>query len=263
MDLQLAGKTAVVTGGTAGIGLAIAQELAEESANVIITGRSREKLNAAIAGFAGPVRERVRGIVADVTTAEGAASLTRAVAATDILVNNLGIYEVKPFQQISDADWLHLFEANVMSGVRLARAWLPGMVQRNWGRILFISSESAFAIPTEMIHYGMTKAAQVAIARGLAETTRGTAVTINAVLPGPTRSEGIVEFLQQMASDPNADAAEAEREFFATHRASSLLQRLIDPREVAHMVAYLASPLSSATNGAALRVEGGLLRQVG
>jgi NAD(P)-dependent dehydrogenase (short-subunit alcohol dehydrogenase family) len=187
----------------------------------------------------------------------------RNLPEADILVNNLGIYEPKPLEEIADADWMRLFEVNVMSGVRLSRAYLPGMRKRNWGRLIFISSESAFAIPPEMIHYGMTKAAQVAIARGIAETTKGTRITANLVLPGPTRSEGIVEFLRSMSSTPQVSEAEAERDFFEKHRASSLLQRLIEPAEIAHMVAYLASPLSSATNGAALRVEGGLLRQVG
>jgi NAD(P)-dependent dehydrogenase (short-subunit alcohol dehydrogenase family) len=263
MNLQLEGKTALVTGGTAGIGLAIASELASEGASVFVTGRAREKLHAAIASISSDARERVRGITADVGTATGAAMVVRNLPEADILVNNLGIYEPKPLEEIADADWMRLFEVNVMSGVRLSRAYLPGMRKRNWGRLIFISSESAFAIPPEMIHYGMTKAAQVAIARGIAETTKGTRITANLVLPGPTRSEGIVEFLRSMSSTPQVSEAEAERDFFEKHRASSLLQRLIEPAEIAHMVAYLASPLSSATNGAALRVEGGLLRQVG
>ncbi|ABS25840.1 SDR family NAD(P)-dependent oxidoreductase [Anaeromyxobacter sp. Fw109-5] len=263
MDLQLAGRTAVVTAGTAGIGHAIAAELAAEGAHVVVTGRSRETLEGALAALPDSVRDRVRGVAADVGTAEGAAALVRAVPRADILVNNLGVYEPRPFEEIPDADWARLFEVNVMSGVRLSRAYLPGMRASGWGRILFISSESAFAIPAEMIHYGMTKAAQVAVARGIAETTKGTRITSNVVLPGPTRSAGIVEFLHRMSSNPAASDAEVEREFFERHRPASLLQRLIDAREVAHLVAYLASPLSSATNGAALRVEGGLLRQVG
>ena len=261
MDLQLEGKIALVTGGTAGIGLAIAAELAVEGASVYVTGRTHEKLDAAIASV--PKSARVKGIVADAGTQAGAAQVTCELPDVDILVNNLGIYEAKPFEQIADEDWMRFFEVNVMSGVRLARTYLPGMRRREWGRIIFISSESAFAIPQEMVHYAMTKAAQVAIVRGIAETTKGTRVTANVVLPGPTRSEGIADFLRSMSSNPNASPEEAEREFFQKHRAASLLQRLIDPAEIAHMVAYLASPLSSATTGSAVRVEGGLLRQIG
>jgi NAD(P)-dependent dehydrogenase (short-subunit alcohol dehydrogenase family) len=214
------------------------------------------KLDEALSQFQG------RGIEADAGTRAGADALIAQLPDVDILVNNLGIYEPRPFIEITDEDWQRLFEVNVMSGVRLARHYLPGMLARNWGRIIFIASESAIATPVEMIHYGMTKSAQLAISRGLAEATKGTGVTVNSVLPGPTRSEGIVEFLQGMASKPGATAAEAESEFFEKHRTASLLQRLIDPREVATLVAYVASPLSAATNGAALRVEGGLLRSI-
>jgi 3-oxoacyl-[acyl-carrier protein] reductase len=258
MDLQLQDKTALITGATAGIGLAIAQELVREGARVVIVGRTRDKIDQAIAEI-GP---GVVGIVADLTTAPGSDPVFAAAPLVDILVNNLGIYEPKPFVDIADEDWLRLFQTNVMSGVRLSRHYLPGMLQRNWGRIIFISSESAVMTPPEMIHYGMTKSAQLAISRGLAETTKGTAVTVNTVMPGPTRSEGIVSFLRQMASDPAATDAAVEAEFFSKHRSSSLLQRLIEGREIATTVAYLASPLSAATNGAALRVEGGLLRSI-
>jgi NAD(P)-dependent dehydrogenase (short-subunit alcohol dehydrogenase family) len=258
MDLKLHGKKAIVTGGTAGIGLAIVRALAAEGVSVTVPGRSREKLDRSLA-HAG---DSVPGLVADVATAEGAASLIRQVEDTDILINNLGIYEPKPFAEIRDEDWLRLFEVNVMSGVRLTRHYFPRMLQRNWGRVIFISSESAIMTPPEMVHYGVTKSAQLAISRGLAELTKGTGVTVNAVMPGPTRSEGIVEFLQKMASKPGAGAAEAEREFFEKHRASSLLQRLIEDSEIANLVVFLASPLSSATNGAALRAEGGLLRSI-
>jgi NAD(P)-dependent dehydrogenase (short-subunit alcohol dehydrogenase family) len=258
MDLKLRGKKAIVTGGTAGIGLAIVRALAAEGVSVTVPGRSREKLDRSLA-HAG---DSVPGLVADVATAEGAASLIRQVEDTDILINNLGIYEPKPFAEIRDEDWLRLFEVNVMSGVRLTRHYFPRMLQRNWGRVIFISSESAIMTPPEMVHYGVTKSAQLAISRGLAELTKGTGVTVNAVMPGPTRSEGIVEFLQKMASKPGAGAAEAEREFFEKHRASSLLQRLIEDSEIANLVVFLASPLSSATNGAALRAEGGLLRSI-
>jgi NAD(P)-dependent dehydrogenase (short-subunit alcohol dehydrogenase family) len=259
MDLQLKGKSAIVTGGTAGIGLAIALELAREGVEVIVPGRSAEKLDAALKQFpAGSVR----GIVADVGTAAGADALIAAAPDTDILINNLGIYEPKPFTEIADADWLRLFEVNVLSGVRLTRHYFPRLLARNWGRVIFISSESGIMTPPEMIHYGVTKSAQLAISRGLAELTRGTGVTVNTVLPGPTRSEGIVDFLKGIASNVDPTPEEAEREFFEKHRSSSLLQRLIESEEIASLVAYLASPRSAATNGAALRAEGGLLRSI-
>jgi NAD(P)-dependent dehydrogenase (short-subunit alcohol dehydrogenase family) len=261
MDLQLHGKRALVTGSTAGIGLAIAQELAQEGAAVVIIGRSQAKLDQALEAVRQGSRD-ARAVLADVISAEGVGHLVHEVPDVDILVNNLGTYEPKEFTEICDEDWLRIFNINVMSGVRLSRHYLPGMLRRNWGRIVFVSSESAVNIPSEMIHYGVTKTAQVALARGLAETTRGTAVTINSVLPGPTYSEGIVEFLERMSSKAEATKEEAIDEFFQKHRPTSLLQRLIDPHEVAHLVTYLASPLSSATNGAALRVEGGLLRSI-
>jgi NAD(P)-dependent dehydrogenase (short-subunit alcohol dehydrogenase family) len=203
--------------------------------------------------------KRVRGVLADAATAVGAAALLTAVPSVDILVNNLGIYESKPFADITDDDWRKLFEVNVLSGARLARAYFPGMLAQNWGRVIFISSESSLMIPQEMIHYGMTKTAQLSISRGLAQLTRGTAVTVNSVLPGPTRSEGVVDFLRSVATDPTAPAKALEAEFFAKRRATSLLQRMIEPEEIASLVAYVASPLSAATNGAALRVEGGLI----
>jgi NAD(P)-dependent dehydrogenase (short-subunit alcohol dehydrogenase family) len=258
MNLQLSGKTAIVTGGTAGIGLAIARALIDEGVTVTIPGRDRKKLDLAVADL-GP---SARGLQADLGSAKGAAAMIEHTAETDILVNNLGIYEPRKFEDITDEDWLRLFEVNVLSGVRLARHYFPGMLKRNWGRVIFISSESAIMTPGEMVHYGMTKTAQLAVSRGLAEATKGTHVTVNSVLPGPTRSEGIVGFLKGMASKPDATPEEAEREFFEKHRSSSLLQRLIDDHEVASMVAYLASPLAAATNGAALRVEGGLLRSI-
>lgn len=255
MDLQLGGKTALVTGATAGIGLAIARRLAAEGAAVVVAGRSRAKLDEALR----QIGHDARGIEADPATADGSARLIEAVPQVDVLVNNLGIYEAKDFADITDDDWRRLFEVNVVSGVRLARAYLPGMLDRNSGRIIFISSESGIMVPSDMIHYGMTKAAQLAIARGLAGLTKGTKVTVNSVMPGPTRSDGIVDFLRSVASDPDAPPAELEREFFARHRATSLLQRMIDADEIANLVAFLASPLSSATNGAALRAEGGLV----
>lgn len=254
MDLQLTGKTALVTGSTAGIGLAIAKRLAEEGANVFITGRSQAKLDEAAAAISVPVRT----ILADAASAEGAAILASEIPALDILVNNLGIYESKPFAEITDADWKKYFETNVLSGARLSRQYFPGMLERNWGRIIFIASESALVVPPDMIHYAMTKTAQLAISRGLAGLTKGTKVTVNSVLPGSTRSEGIVDFLKSVASDPNLPPDEMEAEYFQKERPSSLIQRMIEPEEVASLVAYVASPLSAATNGAALRVDGGI-----
>jgi NAD(P)-dependent dehydrogenase (short-subunit alcohol dehydrogenase family) len=257
MDLQVKGKTAIVTGGSAGIGLAITKALAAEGVIVTVPGRSKEKLDKALAGIS-----NVKAIVADPGTAEGADALIQQVPDTDILINNLGIYEPKPFAEITDADWLKIFEVNVLSGVRLSRHYFPRMLQRNWGRVIFISSESGVMTPPEMIHYGVTKSSQLAISRGLAELTKGTAVTVNTILPGPTRSEGIVDFLKNVSSAPNPTPEQAEKEFFEKHRSSSLLQRLIESEEIASLVAYVASPLSAATNGAALRAEGGLLRSI-
>jgi NAD(P)-dependent dehydrogenase (short-subunit alcohol dehydrogenase family) len=252
MDLQLHGRTALVTGATAGIGLAIAQRLVAEGAQVVICGRSQHKLDAAAA------QTGARGVLADPATGEGASALTAAVPSVDILVNNLGIYESKPFAEITDDDWRRFYEVNVLSGARLARAYFPGMIERDWGRIIFIASDSALIVPPDMIHYGMTKTAQLAVSRGLASATKGTRVTVNSVLPGTTRSEGIVDFLKSVADDPRAPAEEIERAFFAKERPTSLIQRMIEPEEVAALVAYVASPLSAATNGAALRVDGGI-----
>jgi NAD(P)-dependent dehydrogenase (short-subunit alcohol dehydrogenase family) len=252
MDLQLHGKTALVTGSTAGIGLEIARRLVAEGADVVICGRNQVKLDAAVAEIG------ARGILADPATADGAAALAVAAPNIDILVNNLGIYEAKPFGEITDDDWRRFFEINVLSGARLARIYFPGMIERDWGRVIFIASESAVMVPPDMIHYGMTKTAQLAISRGLAALTKGTQVTVNTVMPGTTRSEGIVDFLKSVADDPHASAEEIERAFFAKDRPTSLIQRMIEPEEIATLVAYVASPLSSATNGAALRVDGGI-----
>jgi NAD(P)-dependent dehydrogenase (short-subunit alcohol dehydrogenase family) len=255
MDLQLAGKTALVTGATAGIGLAIAARLAAEGAAVVVCGRDAGKLDAAAAR----ISHGARGVLADPASAAGAAALVQAVPVVDILVNNLGIYESKPFAEITDQDWHRFFETNVLSGARLARCYLPAMLERNWGRVVFIASDSALVVPPDMIHYGMTKTAQLAISRGLAGLTRGTGVTLNAVLPGTTRSAGIEDFLRSVAEDPDAPPAQMEAAFFGKERPTSLIQRMIEPEEVASLVAYVASPLSAATNGAALRADGGIV----
>jgi|SRR5580658_709647 NAD(P)-dependent dehydrogenase (short-subunit alcohol dehydrogenase family) len=263
MDLQLNGKRAVVTGSTAGIGFAIAEALANEGASVVVNGRTEQRVNEAIDKLrAAGVRGKVDGVAADVGRAEGTQKLTSRFPDTDILVNNAGIFEIKPFEQIDDNDWQRLFEVNVMSGVRLSRHYLAGMKKRNWGRVVFISSESAVQIPAEMIHYGMTKTAQLAVARGLAETTAGTNVTVNSVLPGPTASEGVEKFVQAFAAQQKTDAGTVEKEFFRTMRPSSLLKRFAKPEEVAALVAFVCSPVSSATNGAALRVDGGVVRSI-
>ena len=260
MDLQLSKKMALVTGSTAGIGNAIATALAAEGATVIVTGRSEPAVEAAVAKIKTETKGEVLGFAGDLSVAAIAEALVRKHPTVDILVNNLGIFEVRAFADISDADWQRFFDVNVLSGARLSRAYLPGMLKRNWGRIIFISSESGLQIPAEMIHYGMTKAAQIAISRGLAELTAGTGVTVNSVLPGPTRSRGVGDFVVEMAVAAGTTPAEVEKQFFQTARPSSLLKRFATPEEVASMVAYVASPLSSATNGAALRVDGGVVK---
>jgi NAD(P)-dependent dehydrogenase (short-subunit alcohol dehydrogenase family) len=263
MDLKLEGKQALVTGSTAGIGFAIAAALVKEGASVVVSGRTEQRVKAALNQLQrSGARGKVEGLAANLGTADGVQQAIARFPALDILVNNLGIFEVKPFEQISDDDWFRFFEINVLSGVRLSRHYLPGMKQRNWGRIVFISSESAVQIPAEMIHYGMTKTAQLAIARGLAETTVGTKVTVNTVLPGPTASEGVSKFVEQLAAEQRTDAASVEKEFFRGMRPTSLLQRFATPEEVAALVAFVCSPLSSATNGAALRADGGVVRSI-
>jgi NAD(P)-dependent dehydrogenase (short-subunit alcohol dehydrogenase family) len=263
MNLELQDKTAVVSGSTAGIGLAIAMALATEGARVVINGRTEARVTAAL----GKIRQRVpkaeaRGVAADLGTAVGVDSFLQQVTAADVLVNNLGIFEPKPFANISDADWLRFFEVNVLSGVRLARRYLPGMLEKKWGRIIFISSESAQHIPPEMIHYGMTKTAQIAVARGLAESVAGSGVTVNSILAGPTASEGVSNFVERMAKEQNVSKAELEKQFFATVRPSSLLKRFEAPEEVAAVVAFVAGGQSIAINGAAVRAEGGVIRSI-
>jgi NAD(P)-dependent dehydrogenase (short-subunit alcohol dehydrogenase family) len=261
MDLGLQGKKALVTGSTAGIGLAIARALHQEGADVVVNGRTQRRVDEALAQFKSGAG-KATGIAADLTTEAGAEKLSARVPSLDVLINNLGIFEPKPFAEINDDDWRRFFDANVLSGVRLSRLYLPQMLAQNWGRIIFISSESAVQIPAEMIHYGMTKTAQLAIARGLAETTVGTGVTVNSVLPGPTQSEGVGAFVEDMAKHHGKTKAEVEKEFFETVRPSSLLKRFATTDEVAAMVAYVASVKSSATNGAALRVDGGVIRSI-
>ncbi|HVJ56086.1 MAG TPA: SDR family oxidoreductase [Aliidongia sp.] len=261
MKIDLAGKTALVSGSTAGIGFAIAAGLAGTGARTIVNGRSDKTVEAAVAKLkqAHPGAE-IEGIAADLSGADGCDRLVRALPKLDILVNNAGIFEPKDFFEIPDADWARFFETNVMSGVRLSRAYMPAMLERNWGRIVFISSESALQTPKEMIHYGFTKTAQLAISRGLAELTAGTAVTVNSVLPGPTRSDGVEAFLQAMAKRAGTSADEMAANFVKEHRSTSLLQRFITVEEVANMVVYACSKEASATNGAALRVEGGVVQ---
>lgn len=263
MDLLLQGKRALVTGSTSGIGWATARELALEGAHVVLNGRDAARLASALARIQAECPQAtVRGVVADLSTAAGCQQLLRDAGELDILVNNLGIFEPKPFEQISDDDWTRFFEVNVMSGVRLARHHLPAMKARDWGRIVFISSESGICPPAEMVHYGMSKSAQLSVSRGLAETCIGTQVTVNSVLPGPTRTEGVGAFFATLARDAGQTLQQAEHDFFKFARPTSLLQRFIEPFEVAAMVTYICSPRSAATNGAALHVEGGVVRSL-
>jgi len=263
MDLQLTNKTALVTGATAGIGWAIAKTLAREGVEVTITGRSPSKLDDAVASIKDAAPSAVvHGLVADLATPGGVQAVTAALPNVDILVNNLGFYEAKPFAEITDDDWARMLELNLMSGIRLSRHYFPRMLSRNWGRVLFISSEVGAFTPPDMIHYGVSKSAQLAVARGMAELTQGTQVTVNSVLPAATRSEGIVEYLRTTAPQPGMSDAEIEAHFFKTYRPSSLIARMIDADEIAAMVALLASPLGAASNGAAVRVEGGSYRSI-
>lgn len=263
MDLKLADKKVLVTGSTAGIGFAIAEVFACEGANVILNGRSKERVDQSVTLIQSKTgSKKVSGIVADLSNAAGAEAIISALPDIDILINNMGYYEAKDFFEISDEDWLNIFEANVLSGVRLSRHYMPVMLKKNWGRIIFISSESGVQTPAEMIHYGVSKTAQLAVARGLAELTAGSNVTVNSVLPGPTKSEGVDVFVSQVAKDRGVDTATVEAEFFQNVRPSSLLKRFASSQEVANMVAYLSSELASATNGSALRVDGGTVRSI-
>jgi NAD(P)-dependent dehydrogenase (short-subunit alcohol dehydrogenase family) len=263
MNFGLQGKLAVVSGSTAGIGLAIAAALAAEGAQVIVNGRTTARVTAAVESIRQHAKNAdVRGVPADLGTAQGVAGFLQQVPEADILVNNLGIFEPKPFLEIPDSDWLRFFEVNVLSGVRLSRHYLPGMLKNNWGRVIFISSESAQNIPAEMVHYGMTKTAQVAVARGLAQSVAATGVTVNSVLAGPTASEGVGVFVESMAKQQGVTKAEVEKQFFTTVRPSSLLRRFETPEEVAAVVAFLASTQSIAINGSAVRAEGGVVSSI-
>jgi NAD(P)-dependent dehydrogenase (short-subunit alcohol dehydrogenase family) len=263
MKIDLSGKTALVTGSTSGIGHAIAKGLAAAGASVIVNGRTEAKVDAAVAALAEAVPgSKLRGVAADVSTAAGCNALVAALPDVDILINNAGIFEPKGFFDIPDEDWTRFVEVNVMSGVRLSRAYLKGMLKRNWGRVVFISSESALNIPKEMIHYGLTKTAQLALSRGLAEMTRGTAVTVNSVLPGPTMSEGVETFVKDLAKQNGQSVEEAASQFVKQFRPTSLLQRFASVEEIANMVVYVSSREASATNGAALRAEGGIVQTI-
>ena len=260
MDLKIKNKLALVTGSTAGIGLAIAKALSLEGARTIINGRSRASVESAISGLKATANGPLFGFAGDLSTAEAANELMSQYPDVEILVNNLGIYEPVSFEEIPDEDWRRFFEVNVLSGIRLCRQYLPSMKKRNWGRIIFISSESAIQIPVEMIHYGMTKTAQIAVSRGLAEHVAGTGITVNAVLPGPTKSRGVGDFVNELAKKEGKTFEEFEKDFFATIRPTSLIKRFASTEEVASLVSYIASPLASATTGAALRVDGGVVK---
>jgi NAD(P)-dependent dehydrogenase (short-subunit alcohol dehydrogenase family) len=263
MKIDLTGKKAIISGSTAGIGFAIAKGLAQAGASVIINGRTPARVEEALGEIKSQVpHARAHGLAADLTTAEGAQTLLKAFPEADILVNNLGIFEAKSFFEIPDEDWERFFRANVLSGVRLSRSYAPGMVKKGWGRVVFISSESALQIPAEMVHYGMTKTAQLAVSRGLAETVAGTGVTVNCVLPGPTRSEGVEGFVEQLGKQSGKSPQEVEKDFFKNMRPSSLIQRFATVEEVANLVVYVCSEQASATTGAALRADGGVVRSI-
>lgn len=263
MDLKLAGRTVLVTGSTLGIGRAAAERFAREGAVVYVHGRDVARTEAAAASVRTATGSNtVHAVAGDLANAEGANAVIAALPEVEVLVNNAGIFEPKPFAEIPDADWLKMFETNVMSGIRLSRHYFPKMLEKKWGRVLFISSESALQTPSEMIHYGMTKTAQLAVSRGLAELTRGTAVTVNTILPGPTRSEGVNEFVRALGQERGVDEVEMERLFFVEARPSSLIQRFATVEEIANLIAFVASPLASATNGSSLRADGGVARVI-
>ncbi len=259
MDLQLTGKTAFVSGSTQGIGFAIAEALLVEGASVVVNGRDEGRLEGAVARLRAAVPgAAVSGVAADVADPEQVRLLLDSVGEVDILVNNVGLFEVAPFEQVSDDDWQRYFDVNVMSGVRLSRHLLPRMLAQGWGRIIFIGSESGVNVPADMVHYGLTKAAMLALANGLAKLTRGTEVTVNTILGGPTYSDGVASAVEQVARAQAMPTDELKAAIVAGNQ-TSLLERFLEPAEIAHLAAYLASPLSSATNGAALRADGGVL----
>ena len=261
MDLKIANKTALITGSTQGIGFATAKKLCEEGANVIINGRNEQKVNNVVMKLKALFSDvKIIGITADLKDNEGCNKLISSIPHIDILINNLGIFEPKEFKDITEQEWLHMFNVNVMSGVRLSQHYLSSMVEQNWGRIIFISSESAIQIPKEMIHYGMTKTAQISVSRGIAELTRGTNVTSNSIIVGPSKSEGVVQFIEDFAKQNNQTFKEMEKDFFKNIRPTSLIQRFAEVEEDANMIVYIASALSSATNGAIVRVDGGVVQ---
>jgi NAD(P)-dependent dehydrogenase (short-subunit alcohol dehydrogenase family) len=261
MDLKIANKIALITGSTQGIGFATAKKLCQEGVNVIINGRTKEKVEIAVKKLKNEFPHlKIIGIEADLKDNEGCNKLISAIAHVDILINNLGIFEPKEFENISEKEWLHMFNVNVMSGVRLSQHYLSSMINQDWGRIIFISSESAIQIPKEMIHYGMTKTAQISVSRGIAELTKGTNVTSNSILVGPSKSEGVMTFINDLAKQNNQTPDELEKDFFEYVRPTSLIKRFADVEESANMIVYTASALSSATNGAILRVDGGVIQ---
>jgi NAD(P)-dependent dehydrogenase (short-subunit alcohol dehydrogenase family) len=261
MDLKIKNKLALITGSTAGIGFAIAKALANEGASVIVNGRTADRVNQAVEKIKKETgNTNIKGIAADFADKKQIEQLISQLPDVDILINNVGIFEPKPFKDITDEDWIKFFEVNVLSGIRLSRVYFDKMIEKNWGRIIFISSESAIQIPEEMIHYGMTKTAQVSVSRGLAELTKGTCVTVNTVLPGPTFSEGVGGFLEDLAKGKGKTVEEIEKDFFRNTRPTSILQRFIEPDEIASLVTYLSSDLSIATNGASLRADGGVVK---
>jgi NAD(P)-dependent dehydrogenase (short-subunit alcohol dehydrogenase family) len=263
MDLQLKGKKAFISGSTQGIGFAIAKRLLEEGTSVIINGRSEEKVNDAVKRLAETYSgAEISGIAADFSNPADISGVFEKYAEVDILINNVAIFEPKPFLEIPDEDWIRFYEVNVMSGIRLSRFYFPKMIAKNWGRVIFISSESAINIPEEMVHYGMTKTAQLSVSRGLSELTKSTGVTVNAILPGPTASEGVNTFVEDLAKQQNLSRAEMEEAFFKTARPTSLIQRFATPEEIANLVCFVSSPLASAINGASLRVDGGVVKSI-
>jgi len=264
MDLQLKGRTALVSGSTLGIGFAIANTLAHEGATVIVNGRTRERVDEAVAKISqGNPGAQLRGATGDLSTAAGVEAVAKEFPDVDILVNNIGAFAAKSFFDITDADWQSMWELNVMSGVRLSRHYMRGMLSRNWGRVIFISSEGGINLSGDALGYGTTKTAQLGLSRGLAELTVGTGVTVNAILPGPTRTESMAQWFAGVAKEKGVSVAEAEKDYFENTRPASLIRRFAETSEIAALVAFVASPLAATTNGAALRAEGGIIHSIG